>query len=249
LDGAGITAHTADKYIFVAISCDNIAHANANAVQLIKNAAELLLVEGNNGAAEATAIKVGSVSFGTVGYATFSSAQSTIIPEGVTAYTGELSESGKYLNLNEISGYIPANTGVILAGKDDADLNSTIYTIAAVENNALSASVEATTVAANSVYTLAYDGEDVATVGLYKFASTQVAANKAYLKLEAGASAPVVRFNFGQEDPELGNVSGINAVSIENRVDNVIYDLRGRRVQSLDRPGLYIMNGKKISVK
>jgi hypothetical protein len=69
------------------------------------------------------------------------------------------------------------------------------------------------------------------------------------LKIEAGASAPVVRFNFGQEDPELGNVSGINAVSIENRVDNVIYDLRGRRVQSLDRPGLYIMNGKKISVK
>jgi hypothetical protein len=38
-------------------------------------------------------------------------------------------------------------------------------------------------------------------------------------------------------------------VTIENRVDNVIYDLRGRRVQSLDRPGLYIVNGKKVAIQ
>jgi hypothetical protein len=156
--GDTISFHSASKYVLLGLSCDDIEHANANAQTIIKNAAALLLAEGNNVTTAAEATKVGSVSFGTVGYATFSAAQATIIPEGVTAYTGELSESGKYLNLNEISGYIPANTGVILAGKDDADLNSTIYTIAAVEDNALSASVEATTVAANSVYTLAYDG-------------------------------------------------------------------------------------------
>jgi hypothetical protein len=44
-------------------------------------------------------------------------------------------------------------------------------------------------------------------------------------------------------------VSGINAVTIENRAADVIYDLRGRRVQSLDRSGLYIVNGKKVVVK
>jgi hypothetical protein len=58
----------------------------------------------------------------------------------------------------------------------------------------------------------------------------------------------MIRFT-GMDTDVPGNVTGINAVTIENNAQQVIYDLRGRHVLSLDRPGLYIVNGKKVAVQ
>jgi hypothetical protein len=179
-------------------------------------------------------------------YSTFYSEKAVVIPANITAYTGTI--DGSYVKLNEVTGtYIPAKTAVVLEGEAAASANfyPTSEQVAAIEGNDLKGVSEATKL--ENVYVLSYN-EGKEDVGFYKASSVEVPANKAYIEV-ANEAAPVLRFNFGQEVPELGNVSGINAVSIENRVDNVIYDLRGRRVQSLDRPGLYIMNGKKISVK
>jgi hypothetical protein len=240
-------ANKSDKYVLLGISSDNITKANDNAKQLIKNAAALLLADGN-AAAAATATDLGTASFTNMAYATFVSESAAIIPEGVTAYIGALNDDNTYLNLTEISGYIPANTPVLLEGTKGtpATLKSTIYTIAEVKSNALQGSTSDIAVpSGQDVYTLSIADDKVA---FRKYTGSTLNAGKAYLALTAGASAPMIRFT-GMDTDEPGNVTGINAVTIENNAQQVIYDLRGRRVLSLDRPGLYIVNGKKVAVQ
>jgi hypothetical protein len=240
-------ANTSDKYVLIAISSDNITKVNDNAKQLIKNAAALLLADGN-AATAAESTDLGTASFTNMAYATFVSEKAAIIPEGVTAYIGALNDDNTYLNLTEISGYIPANTPVLLEGTKGtpATLKSTIYTIADVEDNDLQGSTSDIAVpAGKDVYTLSIADDKVA---FRKYTGSTLNAGKAYLALTAGASAPMIRFT-GMDTDEPGNVTGINAVTIENNAQQVIYDLRGRRVLSLDRPGLYIVNGKKVAVQ
>lgn len=43
--------------------------------------------------------------------------------------------------------------------------------------------------------------------------------------------------------------TGIDEISIDSAKKNVIYDLMGRRVKSMTRPGIYIVNGKKVIKK
>jgi hypothetical protein len=246
--GDAISFHTASKYVLLGLSCNDIEHANKNAQTIIKNAAKLLLAEGNDASAAATPTDLGTASFTNMAYATFVSEKAAIIPEGVTAYIGALNDDNTYLNLTEVSGYIPANTPVLLEGTKGtpATLKSTIYTIADVEDNDLQGSTSDIAVpAGKDVYTLSIADDKVA---FRKYTGSTLNAGKAYLALTAGASAPMIRFT-GMDTDEPGNVTGINAVTIENNAQQVIYDLRGRRVLSLDRPGLYIVNGKKVAVQ
>ena len=46
-----------------------------------------------------------------------------------------------------------------------------------------------------------------------------------------------------------GEETGINEVKGESGKAKVIYDLTGRQIKEITRPGIYIVNGKKVSVK
>jgi hypothetical protein len=179
------------------------------------------------------------------GYATFCPAKNVLIPEGVTAYIAKAENNA--LTLSEIKVCIPANTGVILKGTagETAEFETTGFT-ADVTGNELTGVTKETTVEAKSVYVLSAEGEEG--VGFFVFSGTTIPANKAYYKAPAASTISALHFNFGETE-EPGNVTGINAVAIENNAQQVIYDLRGRRVQSLDRPGLYIVNGKKVAIQ
>jgi hypothetical protein len=186
-----------------------------------------------------------------VGYATYYSDKALTIPtEGVSVYTGKI--DGTNLVLSEVKNAIPANTAVILNGEAGqvVEFTTTSEEVASIEGNDLKGVTEATE--KENVYVLSYK-EGLDDVGFYKAAKVTVPAHKAYVEWgaateESVAEAPVLRFNFGQ-DAELDNVTGLNAVTIENRTENVIYDLRGRRVERLNRPGLYIVNGKKVAIQ
>jgi hypothetical protein len=189
----------------------------------------------------------------TVGFATYYSENALTIPEGVSVYTGKI--DGTSLVLTEVKDAVPAKTAVILNGEAGkvVEFTTTSQEVAAIEDNDLKGVTAATDL--ENVYVLSYK-KGTEDVGFYKAEKVTVPANKAYVVWEAATAeetpatgeAPVLRFDFGQ-GTELGNVTGINAVTIENRTDNVIYDLRGRRVLSLDRPGLYIVNGKKVAIQ
>lgn len=122
----------------------------------------------------------------TAGYATFSAAEATEIPAGATAYTGTISD--EELLLNQITGnYVPANTGVIVAGVAGTPYNFAIYngSVAAIDDNDLKATSTYNTSMQN-VYVL--KGEAF----LEYIGTTALKANKAFIQLPAqsGASAP-----------------------------------------------------------
>ncbi|MCR5044941.1 MAG: leucine-rich repeat domain-containing protein, partial [Bacteroidaceae bacterium] len=116
-------------------------------------------------------------------------------------------------------------TGNVLKGVDAAT-TTTVYTAAHAESQVF--------------YTLANEGA----LGFYKYKGTTLAANKAFLPLNAAVSASVKGFTFSFEDGETTGISDVRS----NMSDGIYYDLQGRRV---DQPtkGLYIRNGKKIVVK
>jgi hypothetical protein len=185
----------------------------------------------------------------TVGYATYYGDQALTIPSDadVNVYTGTI--DGESLILSEVSGAIPAKTAVILKGEagKKVEFPVTSEEVAVINNNDLQGVTEDTDL--TNVYVLSYK-TGLEDVGFYKAATVTVPANKAYVVWTeaSSAEAPVLRFNFGETD-EPGNVTGINAVAIENNAQQVIYDLRGRRVHNLDRSGLYIVNGKKVAIQ
>lgn len=182
------------------------------------------------------------------GYATFYAPVTVTIPEGVEAYYAA-GVAGESVTLEQIENTIPANTGVILkadAGTYDFAIE-TVSAAASIEDNLLSGTVRKEVIAkeaAGSYYVLGVvDG----VVGMYNpvngaDATTFInAGHKAYMYVEGAASSAGYRFDFG-------GTTGINEVETEES-ELVIYDLTGRRVNEMNRAGIYIVNGRKVLVK
>ena len=185
------------------------------------------------------------------GYATYYWNLPAYIPEGVQAFVvNEL--NGTYAIMNEITGTIPANTGVILKG-DAAARSFTVAhyvteeTATAVSGNKLRGSVASTDIPAaeNTTYYVLANGENG--VGLYKDeldgGTFRNNANKAYLPVvvESGNTAPSYSFNF-----DWAGTTAIEGVVAEGVQDGAIYDITGRRVKAITAPGIYIVNGRKV---
>ena len=149
--------------------------------------------------------------------------------------------------------YVPANTGVLIVGYD---ATTTYYFPAEAQTVTLPANqlkpapanggvFEATT--GYKYYKLAYDDFDNQTgLGFYWGAPEGgkffVKAGTAYLAVPAGeATAKGFAFN-----GEATGIEGVNA-NVENA--KAIYNLNGQRVASMAKPGLYIVNGKKMVVR
>ena len=199
-------------------------------------------------------------------YATFSSDKVTfvtsnhVIPNVVTVTNGKIDMNSKMfkpekttIESAEVDGYyIPANTGILL--NSDAE-NVDYYT---VENKIVDALAEGTNMlmpapATTSVFTaetgykyykLAYDDFKKQTgLGFYWGAidggAFSVKAGTAYLAVPASeATAKGFTLN-----GEATGIEGVNA-NVENA--KAIYNLNGQRVASMAKPGLYIVNGKKV---
>ena len=180
-------------------------------------------------------------------YGTFYASEAMQIPEGVKAYTGTV--NGEWLTLTEIEdGVIPANTGVVLYSE-----NACVYefipsisygTSVDTEGNVFRGSdynQEVDDVKDNEgiPYTL-QKPEGYSNVVFMEYSGTTLAANKAYLVLSEAVKSISIRF--GAE----GDTTGIEDVEIINHKSEMIYDLFGRRVETMTKGGIYIVNGKKV---
>lgn len=203
--------------------------------------------------------KVGTFTLTTARYGTYYTEDAFVMPEGVTGYT-ITSADGKTLNFNGnyVAGaVVPAKTALVLKATEELTANKEYtYTIVnsdevAPTDNLLHGSVaEATTnvEGAKAYYKLA-QGEDG--LGFYYGAEGGVAftngAHKAYLAVMTKAMSQMRGFSFDSM------TTGINHVvaNAEHAKSTVIYDLNGRRVNSLNAAakGVYIVNGKKVIVK
>ena len=185
------------------------------------------------------------------GYATLYLGYKAVIPETVKAYLAT-GVAGKYVALSEVTGILPANTGLILEGEGEHLFNITSSAATVdVDANLLTGTLtdtEITKEAGNSYYILA-DGEEG--IGFYNpiydgdEAKFNNAANKAYLVVPAEQAEGIAcySFRFGE------GTTGIEEITENREQSTVIYDLTGRRVEAITAPGIYVVNGKKVLVK
>lgn len=192
-------------------------------------------------------------------YGTYYTEDAFVMPEGVTGYT-ITSEDGQTLKFNKayVAGaVVPAKTALVLKATEKLTANKEYtYTIVnstavAPTDNLLHGSVaEATTnvEGAKAYYKLANPTEGL---GFYYGAEDGGAfkngAHKAYLAVMTETLSQMRGFSFDSM------TTGINHVvaNAEHAKSTVIYDLNGRRVNSLNAAakGVYIVNGKKVIVK
>ena len=204
-------------------------------------------------------------------YATFSNANVVFMPKDVTisavtvdnnnvvmwkSTEGVLgTEETVNIEGTDVAGYyIPANTGVLLNSQKGGEV--TYYTVENKEvaaynadlDNMLMPSVAGGKFTAETgkvYYKLAYNDYKAQTgLGFYWGAEAggafYVKAGTAYLAVPKAKAAGAKGFAF---NGEATGIEGVNA-NVENA--KAIYNLNGQRVASMAKPGLYIVNGKKV---
>ena len=177
-------------------------------------------------------------------YATFYAPVAVTVPDGVTAHTVTI--NGDWATLSEPLATIPAYTGVVLYSETAQTYTFNVTTTdVTVENNDLEGTVAATYVTKDAYVLGVVDG----VVGFYTAETDGQEAgtflnnhHKAYLPKAAGMNLASYSFRFGE------GTTGVEKVEIRNEKSE-IYDLTGRRVESISAPGIYIVNGKKLLVK
>ena len=200
-------------------------------------------------------------------WATFSSPEPTFFPKAVavnaiTVAAGRIiadadvfeSSTDVAIGDGTLSGvYVPANTGVLIKS---SDADATCYVVA---NKTVAALQESQNMlkpaptnggvftSANDkiYYKLAYDDffakKDL---GFYYGADAggafYVKAETAYLAVPITKAESTKAFVLDDE------TTAINGISTRNKHAETVYNLNGQRVASMAKPGLYIVNGKKV---
>lgn len=182
---------------------------------------------------------------------TFSSTKAFNVPAGVTAYiaTTQIEDGTTIIDLQAVPAEeaVPANEGVLLIGNKTQATLPVNYRYLPAESKFEWANNKFLNTAAHGeemtpgCYILA-NGEKG--IGIYASSTGTLSQGKAYLKLDGSATSNrlVMRFN------------GV-ATSIENLLpalcgeQGAVYDLSGRRVNTVQKGGVYIQNGKKFIYK
>ena len=193
------------------------------------------------------------------------------IPEGVVAYYAAADGAivDKTISLTQLDGTIPAKTAVLLhraeaaaaEGETPAAPTTNEYTfnlaadVEAVDNLFEGKIMQTAISAANAkVYLLIKYNKKEAFYWMAdeyneycEFVGTGAGyvkcdANKGYLKLPnlQGASSYSFRYE---------GTTGIDEVEGENGEVKAIYDLQGRKLTEITKPGFYIVDGKKVWIK
>ena len=185
------------------------------------------------------------------GIATFCAEHETVIPQGAKVYvateTPEVPEEGLgEIRMTELTGVVPANTGVVVLAKEgNYDFVATNDVAEEVDGNLLKgyadrAEYDVVLNPANATnYVLAVQN-DVAAF-YKKEAHFKVYKNRAYLQLPT--SQPVKGFRMVFENND--GTTEISDVILGGGAQQTVFDLQGRRVQT-PKKGVYVVGGKKV---
>ena len=200
-------------------------------------------------------------------WATFSYSEPTFFPEavavnaitvakGTITTNNDVFEHSSAVTIGEatLSGvYVPAKTGVLIKSADaDATCyvvaNKTVAALQESQNMLKPALVGGGVFSAENDYTyykLAYNDFSSRTgLGFYYGAD---AGGAFYVKAETAYLAVPTAITEGAKAFVLdGETTAINGISTRNDHAEAVYNLNGQRVASMAKPGLYIVNGKKV---
>ena len=188
------------------------------------------------------------------------------IPQGVEVYVASgIDNENKVVNLIPVETNIPKNTAVLLH-RSNVNETTTLNLafdladedVAAVGSNLFQGKIKRTAIPAADarVYLLVkyngnekfywmkdeYDENCSLVPGGGTGGYVKCDANKAYLRIEEGAKSS--SFSFRYE----GSTS-IEEVEGESGEVKAIYDLQGRKLTEITKPGFYIVDGEKVLVK
>ena len=188
-------------------------------------------------------IEAYTLTVGNAGWATLFLNYDAEIPADATCYA-VTAVDGESAKLAEVEGTIPSNTAVIV----NAEAGEYKFEVAAEAEGVAENELQGTLVneyKKEEAYVLAVvDGK----VGLYKAAMAGGVwlnnANKAYLPASAVPNKSAAFYGF-----DWNGTTGIENVEGENGNVKAIFDLTGRKVNSITAPGIYIVGGKKVLVK
>jgi hypothetical protein len=184
-----------------------------------------------------------SVTITSAGWATYCSPYALDFSSSIANLTKAYlitGNSGKTLTLEQITGTIPANTGILLEGEGAVSIPVVASSSTDVSANILKGVTAPTVKDAESIYVLM---NETPGVGFYKNNNEfTVGANTAYIDATDLASA---RAFYLFDDM----TTGVNDVRVKT-TDNIgeVYNLAGQRVAKPTK-GLYIVNGKKVVIK
>ena len=200
-------------------------------------------------------------------WATFSYSEPTFFPEAVAVNAiivadgriianADIFESSTDVAIGDgtFSGvYVPANTGVLIKSSES---NITCYVVSNKNVSAIDESQNMlkpaptdggvfTSATDKIYYKLAYDDffakKDL---GFYYGADAggafYVKAETAYLAVPTDKTVGAKAFVLDDE------TTAINGISTRNNQAEAVYNLNGQRIASMAKPGLYIVNGKKV---
>ena len=154
--------------------------------------------------------------------------------DGLTAYTASIDADG-WLSFDEAA-EVPAREGVLIEGSE-GDYEVPVIDEAAEVDNAFIGVTEPTVVSTPGIYVLLRGAEGV---GFYRTTTAfTVGAHTAYLPALPAETRPFIAIG--------GSTGGIGAVRSEDS-RRAVYNLHGQRV-SQTRRGLYIVDGRKVSVR
>lgn len=200
-----------------------------------------------------------NVTMSDVGIMTFSSVHALTLSGNLKAYRLGKTTIGSKISATEITGAIPAGTGVILTGTPNQVYTLTITDAAATARDinyslrpvVIDYALPATYSTGDADnknwdnYIMVKDGDKV--VFKKSTGTGNIAAGKAYYSIRRDqskpAEAPVLTLNFDNNTTGISEIEGMRNVGNE-----MFFDLQGRRV---DQPtkGMYIVNGKKVIIK
>ena len=176
---------------------------------------------------------------------TFSAPFETELPNGVRAYYASAANANTGITLQEITGTVPANTGVIItATTATPGYFAPATTVTTIENNQLSHTAGAAHTIVENDYILA-TSNGVTALYKAKVGGNNLKMNKAFLNLGTSLS-PSFMLSF---EDALTGISGIENHADANGGNAPLYDLSGRRIAQPQRGGIYIHSGKKFFVK
>ena len=169
------------------------------------------------------------------------------IPKGLTVYSCAGAD-GEVLTLETVES-IEANTPYLVCGAT-TDFEHTFTGFGAATTTSYTVGlftgtfVDYKTTANSNTYVLQKNNGDVAFYLVGESAQPTVNPNRIYMTYEAAAGAPKFVFSRGEGTTSIDN----SQMTIDNS-QLIIYDLMGRKVNTMEKGNMYIINGKKVIIR
>lgn len=167
----------------------------------------------------------------------------------VKMYKGAVDAAEKELVLSEVS-TVPAGAGVMLMGKNSQAESVTLKAVAgaqALEGNDLVGITEAINGDILRDILILGVSNETGEVGFFSASNSVVSlnANHAYLNKTSTSGIKGVSMRLEGEATALGRIEA----NTNDKANDALYDLTGRRVSHVEKGGLYIQNGRKFIAK